>query len=296
MNNRFSGGDAGFGGGSSSFMDDPQGKLGRIRDPVVAVARWVKLRDQREKGILLGLLGLVTLCVLYWVVRDHTHLFVLAEMVHIVGIGALVYKIQSKRSAAALSLRTQELTFIFLFVRLYCSLLMEYDIHTFLDFATLVATGWVIYSIRFKLKHTYLAQADTVKLHYVVAPCLLLAVFIKPKTTHHYFNRIMWALCVYLEAVSVYPQLKLLQNLKVVTDTYTSHYVFALGVSRFFSCAHWVLQFVDQEKDFIEALGSGVWPVFVVLSELTQTVILADFCWHYLKAMAAGVGTIRLPV
>ena len=136
----------------------------------------------------------------------------------------------------------------------------------------------------------------TVKLHYVVAPCLLLAVFIKPKTTHHYFNRIMWALCVYLEAVSVYPQLKLLQNLKVVTDTYTSHYVFALGVSRFFSCAHWVLQFVDREKDFIEALGSGIWPLFVVMSELTQTVILADFCWHYLKAMAAGSGTIRLPV
>jgi hypothetical protein len=43
--------------------------------------------------------------------------------------------------AAGLSLRTQELTAAFLLVRLFCSFMMEYDIHTLLDFLTLVATG-----------------------------------------------------------------------------------------------------------------------------------------------------------
>ena len=51
----------------------------------------------------------------------------------------------------------------------------------------------------------------------------------------------MWALCVYLEAVSVLPQLRMMQGAKVV-EKFTAHYVFALGLSRFVSCAHWILQ------------------------------------------------------
>lgn len=53
--------------------------------------------------------------------------------------------------------------------------------------------------------------------------------------------QILWAFCVYVEAVSVLPQLRMMQKAKVV-ERFTAHYVFALGLSRFLSCAHWVLQ------------------------------------------------------
>ncbi|XP_058114209.1 uncharacterized protein LOC131257320 [Magnolia sinica] len=74
-----------------------------------------------------------------------------------------------------------------------------------------------------------------------VIPCALLAIAVHLTTTHHLFNRISWAFCVYLEAVSVLPQLRVMQNAKIV-ESFTAHYVFALGVARFLSCAHWVLQ------------------------------------------------------
>ena len=98
--------------------------------------------------------------------------------------------------------------------------------------------------------------------------------------------QILWAFCVYLEAVSVLPQLRMMQKAKVgcggpgaggsasqplrlralqprrraappnaclrrarpaarppqVVEKFTAHYVFALGLSRFISCAHWILQ------------------------------------------------------
>lgn len=73
-----------------------------------------------------------------------------------------------------LSLKTQELTAIFTAVRLYCSFLMEGDIHTVLDFATLVFTAWVIYMIRFKLKSTYIAELDNMPLYYLVITFSLL--------------------------------------------------------------------------------------------------------------------------
>lgn len=72
-----------------------------------------------------------------------------------------------------ISLKSQELTALFLAVRLYCSLVMEYDIHTILDSATLVTTLWVIYMIRFKLRSSYMDDKDNFAIYYVVS-CLFL--------------------------------------------------------------------------------------------------------------------------
>ena len=51
-----------------------------------------------------------------------------------------------------------------------------------------------------------------------MAPCALLALVIHPSTSHHFLNRILWAFCVYLEAVSVLPQLRVMQNTKVASN------------------------------------------------------------------------------
>ena len=90
--------------------------------------------------------------------------------------------------------------------------------------------------------------------------------------------QIMWASCVYIEALSVLPQLRMMQKAKVV-EKFTAHYVFALGISRFISCAHWILQIIDGDSFLLQAIGSGIWPAMVLLSEVVQTGILADFWW-----------------
>ncbi|TYH39221.1 hypothetical protein ES332_D12G165200v1 [Gossypium tomentosum] len=65
----------------------------------------------------------------------------------------------------------------------------------------------------------------------LVVPCAVLALCIHPTTFHNLLNRISWAFCVYLEAISVLPQLRVMQNTKIV-EPFTAHYVFALGVAR----------------------------------------------------------------
>ena len=62
-----------------------------------------------------------------------------------------------------------------------------------------------------------------------------------------------------------------------VVEKFTAHYVFALGLSRFISCAHWLLQIIDGDSFLLQAIGSGLWPLMVLASELVQTFILADF-------------------
>ncbi|KAG6491255.1 hypothetical protein ZIOFF_052592 [Zingiber officinale] len=109
-----------------------------------------------------------------------------------------------------------------------------------------------------------------------------------------YLVSIFWAFCVYVEAVSVLPQLRLMQNTQIV-EPFTAHYVFVLGVARFLSCAHWVLKVVDTRGGLLTAMGHGLWPPMVLIAEIVQTFILADFCYYYVKSVFGGQLVLRLP-
>ncbi|XP_057973148.1 uncharacterized protein LOC131161416 [Malania oleifera] len=264
------------------------------RRTIHAVATWVRRQPPKMKAFLAVVAGMAALVFLRIVVHDHDNLFVAAEAVHALGISVLIYKLTKEKTCAGLSLKSQELTAMFLAARLYCSFVMEYDIHTILDSATLATTLWVIYMMRFNLKSTYMDDKDNLANYYVVIPCALLSFLIHPSTTHNVLHRILWAFCVYLEAVSVLPQLRVMQNTKIV-EPFTAHYVFALGVARFLSCAHWVLQVLDSRGRLLTALGYGLWPSLVLLSEVVQTFILADFCYYYVKSLVGGQLVLRLP-
>ncbi|KAJ6306337.1 hypothetical protein OIU76_001337 [Salix suchowensis] len=262
--------------------------------PIQAVARWLRRQPPKMKVFLAVVSGLAALFFLRMVVHDHDNLFVAAEVVHSIGISVLIYKLMKEKTCAGLSLKSQELTAIFLAVRLYCSFVMEYDIHTLLDSATLLTTLWVIYTIRFNLRSSYMEDKDNFAIYYLVIPCAVLALFIHPRTHHHIVNRVCWAFCVYLESISVLPQLQVMQNTKIV-EPFTAHYVFALGVARFLGCAHWVLQVLDTRGHLLTAMGYGLWPFTVLLSEIVQTFILADFCYYYVKSVLGGQLVLRLP-
>lgn len=266
----------------------------RPRNPVQAAIWWLKKQPPKVKAFLGVCLGILSLVFLRFIVVDHDNLFVAAEAIHAIGIGVLVYKLTREKTCAGLSLKSQELTFIFLAVRLYCSAMMEKDIHTLLDLATLITTAWVIYTMRFQLRSTHSEDLDNLNHAYILVPCGLLAALVHPRTSHFFLNRVLWAFCVYLEAVSVLPQLRVMQNAKLV-EPFTAHYVFALGIARFLSCAHWILQVLDGHSFLMATIGYGLWPAMVLLSEIVQTFILADFCYYYVKSVMEGQLMVRLP-
>ncbi|KAK2995167.1 hypothetical protein RJ640_025397 [Escallonia rubra] len=339
--------------------------MGRRRgSPVNKLFAWVRRQSMKVKTFLAVTSVLCSLVALKLMIKDRNHFYVASESIHAAGIMVLIYKLTTQKTCSGLSLKTQELTAIFLAVRLYCSFVMEADIHTVLDFATLVSTLWVIYMIRFKLKSSYISELDNMPIYYLslaicsnpdtvsaalcieynfvplsaagptvphtalvtptffillhkgrsskvssspdlfippwsflslasiyfsvqrtgtVVPSAILALLIHPYTQHSHISRILWAFCVYLESVSVLPQLRLMQNAKMI-EPFTAHYVFALGVARFLGCAHWIIQVYDTAGTYLFLLGSGyLWLPMVLLSEIVQTFILADFCYYYIK-------------
>lgn len=85
-----------------------------------------------------------------------------------------------------------------------------------------------------------------------------------------------------------------MQNTKIV-ESLTAHYVFALGVTCFLNTAHWILQVVNSRGTILLAIGYGLWPALVPISEIVQTLILADFCYYYVKSAIEGHSVLRLP-
>ncbi|CAN7021599.1 hypothetical protein IGI04_022653 [Brassica rapa subsp. trilocularis] len=262
------------------------------KSPIQTVMSWIRRQPPKVKAFFAVVTAMTVLVFLKVIVHEHDNLFIASEAVHALGISLLIYKLTKEKTCAGISLKTQELTALFLAVRLYCSFVMEFDLHTLLDSATLVTTLWVIYMIRLKLRPTYMEDKDNFPIYYVVVPCAVVSLLIHPSTRHHIINRLFWAFCVYLEAVSVLPQLRVMQNTQIV-EPFTAHYVFALGIARFLSCAHWILQVLDSGGRLLTALGYGLWPIMVLLSEIVQTFILADFCYYYVQSLMGGQLVVR---
>ncbi|KAJ7961586.1 ER lumen protein retaining receptor family protein [Quillaja saponaria] len=269
----------------------------RGSSPVNALFGWMRRQSMKVKIFLGVILALLALIVLRSTVKNHNHFFVASEAIHLAGILVLIFKLTTRKTCSGLSLKTQELTAMFLTARVICSTLMEGDIHTLLDLTTLLSTSLVIYMIRFRLKSSYIKELDNMHSYYVVVPSVILAMFIHPRTANNIlFTRVLWAFCVYLEAVSVLPQLRLMQNAKMI-EPVTSHYVFALGVSRFLALAHWIIQIYETRGAYLFLVGSGYfWFLAAFLSEIIQSFILADFCYYYMKSFMQGQLLMRMPV
>ncbi|XP_039057595.1 ER lumen protein-retaining receptor erd-2.2-like [Hibiscus syriacus] len=258
--------------------------------------QWIWKQPAMVK-ILLAVVALVlSFAVLKLTVKNHNHFFVASEFIHVAGIVALIYKLTTKKTCSGLSLKTQQLTAMFLAARIVCSFMLEGDIHTLLDLATFVFTAWVMYMIRFKLKSSYIKELDNFPIYYLLVPCAVLAVLIHPFGTSTYISQVLWAFCVYLESVSVVPQLRMMKNAKMI-EPFTAHYVFALGVARFLSCAHWIVQVYETGGSYLFLLGYGyLWFPMVILAEIVQTFILVDFCYYYIKSFMQGQLVMRMPV
>eukprot|EP00268_Persea_americana_P010557 TRINITY_DN1430_c0_g1_i10.p1 TRINITY_DN1430_c0_g1~~TRINITY_DN1430_c0_g1_i10.p1 ORF type:complete len:275 (+),score=35.66 TRINITY_DN1430_c0_g1_i10:2383-3207(+) len=265
------------------------------RDPVNRLFGWVRRQSMKVKTFLAVASVLCSLVALKVLVPDHNHFFVASEAIHAAGIMVLIYKLTRQNTCSGLSLKSQELTALFLAARSCCSFAVETDIHTVLDVATLISTLWVIYMIRFKLKSSYMKELDNFPIYYLVIPCALLALIVHPNIQHFRLYRILWAFCVYLESVSVLPQLRMMQNARMV-EPFTAHYVFALGVARFLGCAHWILKVIESGRQYLLIIGTGyIWLPLLLLAEVVQTFILADFCYYYIKSVVDGQLLVRLP-
>ncbi|XP_058745402.1 uncharacterized protein LOC131618154 [Vicia villosa] len=271
--------------------------MGSKRDLGVSIlSGWLSRRSMKVKiflGILLAFCGVV---ILRYTITDPHFFYIASGTVHIAGLVVLVYKLFVNKTCSGLSLKFQEVNALFLATRLGCSFYMEADYRTVLDLLYFLLTLMVVWLMRFRLKSTYIKEFDTMWISFLVVPSAILAVLVNPYTPHVWISRVVFAFTMYVETVSVLPQIRYMQNAKMV-ETFTGYYVFALGISRFFALAYWIIHVYETRGRYLFFFGYGYfWMVVLQVLELVQSFILADFCYYYIKSVMQGQLLRKMPV
>jgi len=182
------------------------------------------------------------------------------DILHLASIILLMLKIQSQRSCAGISYKTQ-LLYTIVFIARYIDMLnitWLFDseskssitflsvYNTILKIFFIASSVYTCYLIKVKYPHTYDRRQDSFRILFLIIPCFILGIiFNHSNESFTYigtFTDILWAFSIFLEAVAIFPQLVVLQRTQDV-ETITGHYIFALGGYRLFYILNWIYRF-----------------------------------------------------
>jgi len=162
------------------------------------------------------------------------------DMLHLLSILLLVFKIHKRKSCVGVSCRMQELyalVFIFRYMDLFWSFISVYN--TVMKLVFLTSTIYLVYLMRMKppISTTYERDNDNFPYElYVLGPCLLLGLIF---TEEYTISDILWSSSIWLESVAILPQLVLLQKAREV-ENLTSDFVGCMGAYRAFYILNWI--------------------------------------------------------
>ena len=161
----------------------------------------------------------------------------------------LLRRLISARTSQGISLGTQ---------MLYLIVCLARYIHLFTTFYSLYNSGMKIVYISFQLSIIYyirkydqgdLQEQDTFPyMKCIVMPCSILAILTHVIVTgvdlddlFTNVQELLWMFSIYLEALTILPQLSLLKKYRIV-ENLTANYVFLIGFYRFMYIINWVFR------------------------------------------------------
>lgn len=134
----------------------------------------------------------------------------------------------------------------------------------------IISTGYLIYLMRLKppINQTYDRAVDSFTYElYFLGPCIIGAVVF---CDEYSITEILWTASIFLEAVSITPQLVLLAKMREV-ENLTSHFVGAMGLYRFFYILNWIYKYMV--GDHVEGIA--------VVGGIVQTILYIDFFYYF---------------
>lgn len=207
----------------------------------------------------------------------------MGDMFHVVSIVVLLLRLQAKRNANGISIKTQEL-YLLVFITRYLDLFTTFYswYNTCMKILYIAATACIIYMVRFTEPFKKEHEADTrdgfLHWQFAVAPCAALAI-VTNLIMGFNIVEMLWTFSLYLEAIAIVPQLIVLQRWREV-ENLTGHYVFLLGAYRALYIVNWVYRsyYEPYYKHNWVAYGCGV----------VQTCLYLDFFYYYFLTKYRG--------
>eukprot|EP00451_Oxyrrhis_marina_P013429 CAMPEP_0204327518 /NCGR_PEP_ID=MMETSP0469-20131031/12648_1 /ASSEMBLY_ACC=CAM_ASM_000384 /TAXON_ID=2969 /ORGANISM="Oxyrrhis marina" /LENGTH=285 /DNA_ID=CAMNT_0051309757 /DNA_START=12 /DNA_END=869 /DNA_ORIENTATION=- len=247
-------------------------------------------------GLLFGVI------VVFWFFSDgdFSFLLTLASLISMFGFLMVAVKVSSSKSCKGVSLIMSEAYVVVSICRL-CSIIpyegyLPYDksgdwLYQTVEAVTFCLAGSIVYLIRVQFAETYDPTLDTFKRVYLFPPALVLAVLFHPSLNAFMPADICWTFALYLESITVLPQLVLFQKAAEVED-FTVHFLAGQALSKLLSFLFWVSSFTELNDDSSHLKSYvGYW---VIIMQLLQLVIMGDFIYQYIRCLSKGVSVSNI--
>lgn len=255
------------------------------------------MRHIKSKGAKLwGGFGLFVLGIFWFFSSgDFSFLLTLSAIVSMFSFLMVAFQLEGARSVKGVSLKMMECYVIVCSARLcaivpfegYLPLDKSGDwLYQVTEAASLCLAGWIVYLIRFRYASTYDPSNDTMKHLYLIIPSFVLALILHPKLNDFMPSDIAWAFALYLESVTVMPQLFMFMR-EGTAEGFTSHFLAAQATSKLISFSFWASSFSElANDDHVLKSFVGNW---VVAMQLVQLLVMGDFIYHYLRCIRQGI-------
>eukprot|EP00092_Neocalanus_flemingeri_P040351 GFUD01043949.1.p1 GENE.GFUD01043949.1~~GFUD01043949.1.p1 ORF type:complete len:213 (+),score=54.78 GFUD01043949.1:205-843(+) len=198
----------------------------------------------------------------------------LGDLSHYLAILTIFIKIISSKSCQGISGKSQIL-FLFVFITRYLDIFTNFIsmYNTSIKIFFIIRTLTNIFLVFVKYKGTISSDLDTFRIEFLLLGAALLALFI-----NHEFvvMEVFWTFSVYLEAVSIIPQLSVSSHGKSVEPVMLL-YLAALGCHKLFYIFNWIHRYYNE----------GFYDFIAVSAGSVQTAIYANFfVLHAIKRLA----------
>ncbi|EER20309.1 ER lumen protein retaining receptor protein, putative [Perkinsus marinus ATCC 50983] len=269
------------------------GIIATLQDPE---KRKMWLANNMDNIRFWGIFCLVGLVLFYvssdW---DFSVLLTISSMISMFSFLMVVVKIETSKSVSGVSLKMFECYTLVSVCRLGSIIpfdgYLPYDrsgdwLYRLTEVISLCLASTVVYFCRVRYRATYEAGADTLKHVYLMIIALVLAGIFHPRLNAFMPADIAWAYALYLESVTVLPQLFMFQKQGKV-EAFTSHFLAGQALSRVCSFIFWWSSYkeLNDHRHPIKAYV-GYW---VMLMQLLQLIVMGDFIYHYINCLRKGV-------
>merc|ERR1711907_733103 len=150
---------------------------------------------------------------------------------------------------------------------------------------SLCLSGSIVYLIRLRYKDSYDPTTDSLNHLYLILPALGVALILHPNLNAFMPSDVAWAFALYLESVTVLPQLFMFMR-EGKAEAFTSHFLATQATSKLISFVFWASSFselANNDNDLKSFVGH-----WVVAMELVQLLVMGDFIYHYVRCLQQG--------
>lgn len=231
---------------------------------------------------------------------DFSVVLTMSSAVQCLGFFLLSLKVKYQRTVAGLSARTLEMYVVFFLTRLGSTLFkngyLPVDrsgdyVYQLGDIGSLLIVLNLLYSIHKRHRDSYQDEHDTLSIYQAIPACVLLACFVHGDLNNSWFFDTLWTVSLFIDTISMLPQLWMLTKLGGQVESLTSHFVASLVISRSLAFAFWLYGY----KEIAPKVGPNVAGYTIITASSIQLVLCADFMYYYVKGLRSAGRKMVLP-